>query len=237
MNPTISCVFAHTAPLGMTADEMLSKLTDYVKLAFGPVWSVQCSLKLATAIQPGTWGLVFSDDADQANALGYHETTSEGLPLGHVFVHTSNEAGEPITCVASHELAEMLADPGCNLGAFSPRRRWIALEVCDPVESGTFHINGTPFSNFVRPSWFGGVPDAEGYDYLKLCAAPWQLLPGGYVPVFANGRWTQIFGSRKAKKQYGEKDRRGHRPERRMKNPRQLVGKDAPPLAPGVDGG
>lgn len=59
----------------------------------------------------GWWQLVFLDDSDQANALGYHDTTIEGLPIGKVFGRTAQLYGQAVSRVASHEKWEMLVDP------------------------------------------------------------------------------------------------------------------------------
>jgi hypothetical protein len=42
---------------------------------------------VAEGSQPasGSWWLVMLDDSDQAGALGYHDLTSDGLPLGNIF--------------------------------------------------------------------------------------------------------------------------------------------------------
>ena len=58
------------------------------------------------------------DDSDQASALGYHDMTSEGLPLGKVFGTTNLKFGTNWTVTASHELLEMLGDPSINLTVF-----------------------------------------------------------------------------------------------------------------------
>jgi len=66
----------------------------------------------------GSWWLVSLDDSDQASALGYHDMTSEGLPLGKVFGTTNLKFGTNWTVTASHELLEMLGDPSINLTVF-----------------------------------------------------------------------------------------------------------------------
>ena len=140
--------------------------------------------------------LIFLDDADQADALGYHELTPDGLPQGKVFVATTLKDGENPTVTASHELLEMLADPNIDQTAIrAPANHAYALEVCDAVEETTYLIDGITVSNFQTPAWFGNPFIPSGYDYLRQCKRPWQLLKGGYASVQENGDWTQIFGS------------------------------------------
>lgn len=212
MTPTIACVFHQTVPLGVDPAALLVALQEYVDKHLGPVWSVGCKLRLSDVVGPGEWMLVWADDADQAGALGYHNDPL-GRPVGYVFVRTSQRAGEPISVTASHELAEMLIDPGANLGAFTPRGRWAALEICDPVESETFAINGLPVSDFVYPPWFG--EPGQVYDHLGHLSKPWQLLRGGYIPVWQSGGWTQIFGSFAKAAAFREEDRQLRRGSRR----------------------
>lgn len=214
--PIIACVFHQTVPLGMEPGALLAVLQEYVDRDVGPAWGVGCKLVLDDAVSAGEWGLVWTDNADQAGALGYHDDEL-GRVLGHVFVRTSRLANDPVSVVAAHELAEMLVDPGANLGAFTPRGRWAALEVCDAVETFSYEINGLPVSDFVKPAWFGApVVGAQPYDYLGKCPASWRIMPGGYMPVWTYNGWSQIFGDTAAYRNYHAKDQTMRRNSRRQ---------------------
>jgi hypothetical protein len=193
--PTIVLVFEETNTPGIDATNMKAALQEYIDKYLAPAWGVTAQLRLGTKVLPGEWSLIFADDSDQAQALGYHDLDG-AAPRGFVFVHTSQQAGEAVSVTASHELAELLLDPGCNLGAYSPRSRWIAREICDPVQGSSLSINGLPMANFVLPSWYGAGP--APYDAAGACDQPWQILPGGYVPVWSSSGWTPIFGSHAA---------------------------------------
>ena len=54
------------------------------------------------------------DDSDQAGALGYHDLTSAGLPMGKVFARTDLQNNLSWTVTVSHELLEILGDPMIN---------------------------------------------------------------------------------------------------------------------------
>lgn len=139
------------------------------------------------------WQLVILDDSDQADALGYHETTEAGQPLGKVFARTVLNAGLSWTVTASHELIEMLVDPWAVLGVDLGYGEWVAWEACDPVEADAlgYRIGDVLVSDFITPAWF--VPGAPGpYDWKGHCPAPLTLLPGGYVAVQRNGEWSQV---------------------------------------------
>ena len=52
---------------------------------FRPAWGVDAELAFVpTGAEPmaGTWWLTILDDSDQAGALGYHDLTPDGLPIG-----------------------------------------------------------------------------------------------------------------------------------------------------------
>ena len=62
-------------------------------------------------IPPGAWQCWLLDNSDQANALGYHDLTADGLPLLKVFVGDVIRDGLSWTVTASHETIEALGDP------------------------------------------------------------------------------------------------------------------------------
>jgi hypothetical protein len=195
--PLVQCVFQQTGDLGIGAARLLQTLQTYVDDFLGPRWAAACELTESAAV-PELWQLIFADNANQLGELGEH--TDQGLPRGFVFVRSANRAGTPVSVVASHELAEMLVDPLCNAGVWTPRGRWAALEVCDPVQAETFEIDGVAVSDFVTPAWFGQPGDR--FDYLGKCVAPWQVLAGGYIPIWTRGTWGQLFGNREAKRTF-----------------------------------
>lgn len=213
MTVNIAIINHSTAVADVDLPPVVAALQRQVHEHFFPAWGIDAALIAAAreaSPNPAAWQLVLLDDSDQADALGYHETTAAGLPLGKVFVKTAQEDGEAWPVVASHELLEMLADPWiCDTvlvqtsaegGTLYPR------EVCDAVEGATYQIDGVPVSDFVLPSyWFpavAGVRPAAPFDHLGRLQAPLPaLLPGGYlgemvVGVPASG-WTQISDMRR----------------------------------------
>jgi len=177
---------------------------------FAPVWGIDADLEFVppgTRPPPGTWWLAILDNSDQAGALGYHDLTSQGLPLGKVFAQSDIESGNNWTVTASHELLEMLADPGINLAAFVERVGQdgihagilFAYEACDACEADQYgyQIGGTTVSDFVFPSWFEPFwrPGTTQFDYKNQIKQPFELLPGGYIGVnglSAGVGWQQL---------------------------------------------
>jgi hypothetical protein len=150
--------------------------------------------------KPGDWWLVILDNSDQADALGYHDVTAEGLPLGKVFAKTTQQYGEKWSVTASHELLEMLADPEINLTVFLEEQkggRLYAYEVCDACEADQFgySIDGVAVSDFVFPSWFESFRKHGPFDHQNKIQKPLQLLKGGYIGIYdvlSGGGWTQL---------------------------------------------
>jgi hypothetical protein len=219
---TIAVVNESTVVNGSDLPAVIAALQKQVEEHFWPAWGLDAELELvasaprdATAggnpgkgapLDPTWWQLIILDDSDQADALGYHETTAAGLPLGKIFAKTTMQDGGQWTVTASHELLEMLVDPEINLSVFvqdsdATSGKLYAYEVCDAVENATYVIDGVMVSDFVLPSYFEpgtvGVHPAAPFDFLKQLAMPLPaLLPGGYLSVFQVGAqsqgWTQI---------------------------------------------
>jgi hypothetical protein len=203
-------------------------LQTQVHQDFAPAWGVDADLVAVpkgSKPPPGAWWLVILDNSDVAGALGYHDLTGEGLPLGKVFAGTDRKNGLQWTVTASHELLEMLADPDINLAAYVDQPgggiRLYAYEVCDACEADDlgYRVGGTLVSDFVYPAWFESFRKAGGtqFDQQGRIEEPFQLLPGGYISIYdcpSGHGWTQLTGDRKARR-YSMRPPVGSRRERR----------------------
>lgn len=164
---------------------------------------------------PGQWQLAILDNSDQAGALGYHETTIHGDPIGFAFAKSAIEDGESWTVTASHELLEMLADPEINSSVEVDNSDGTITmhfkEICDPCEDDQYaysvsdgngdRVNlpdGSPVlvSDFVLPGyWNPNVPAGTKLDRRGHITAPLQVLSGGYTSVLnvpSSVQWQQI---------------------------------------------
>lgn len=206
--PTITCVNEATVDLQVDWQQLIAALDAYANTIFAPVWGTPARIVDAGAsrtVPPGSWGLVFMDDPDRQGFLGYHDLTADGLPLAKIFVRTILKDGEKVSVAASHELTEMLVDPGIQMGARGPDGvTWYAYETADAVEHDEFPVNGLAMSNFVYPAWFEGFrrPGSTKFDHLQNTSAPFELRPRGYIDVFRNGAWEQEFGSDHARTRF-----------------------------------
>jgi hypothetical protein len=166
---------------------------------FAPAWGIDADLAFVpkgSVLPPGAWWLTILDDSDQAEAVGYHELTPEGRPLGKVFARSAKDAGIPWTVTVSHELLEMLADPNAHLAVFVQPHAYAsflyAYEICDPCEAReywyTVHtgVHQVQVSDFVFPAWCEPVPTGATprFDYGGHITAPCQCLPGCHVDVY-----------------------------------------------------
>ena len=217
--PTIACFNEATVALGVDFDALIAALQKFVDEHVAPVWGTHAKLIKSKGFVPGKWAMVFLDDADHAHSLAYHDVTPDGLPQAKVFVKTTIRNKKLVSVSASHELVEMLVDPSINLVTMKSRSNLVyGYESADPVEELTFRVDGIPMTNFVYPAYFEAFhkPGSVRFDHLNKISKPFEIHPGGYLGVYKNGKWTQIFGSAAKKRRFAREDRRGHRPERRV---------------------
>lgn len=167
------------------------------------------------------WQLGFFDTADVADALGYHDVTAGGLPLGKVFVDTTVQAGDKVSVTGSHELLEMMGDP-----LIASVMQWDAatfkmFEMCDACEDDSFgyDINGVTVSDFCLTNWW--IQGSKGpFDYMKHISTAGEILTNGYIGqlvLTGNEQWTQVEAGRMSKPQGRKVIRPGSRRERRMR--------------------
>ena len=201
----ISVINESTVLTDADVTPVVPALQQQVTNDFRPVWGVDAELTLIPhGQQPpaGSWWLVILDNSDQAGALGYHDLTSEGLPMGKVFAASDLTAGTSWTITASHELLEMLGDPDINLSAFIQNAdttgTLYAYEVCDACEDDSlgYQIDNILVSDFVYPSWFESfrTEGSAQFDRMSKMQNPLQLLAGGYIGIFnvnSGSGWQQ----------------------------------------------
>lgn len=203
---TISIINASTVLTDAEVRPVVDALQKQVSNDFRPPWGIDAKLNFipGNATPPeGTWWLSILDDSDQAGALGYHDLTPDGLPIGKVFAGTDLKYGYTWSVTASHELLEMLADPNINLTVFLQNKdtagTLYAYEVCDACEADQYgyDVNGVKVSDFVFPAWFEdfrGKGSAQ-FDQQSQIQTPLQLLPGGYIGAFdvsSGSGWHQV---------------------------------------------
>ena len=239
----IAVMNASTVLTDAQVQAIIPALQIQVNRDFAPAWGQDANLAFFAqgAAPSGSWWLSAFDNSDQAGALGYHDLTTEGLPLGKFFAGTDIQGGTQWTVTASHELLEMLADPDVNLCGYSQDSNnntiFYAYEVCDACEGDQFgySINATLVSDFVYPAWFESFhqPGSTQFDYQNKVQKPFQLLAGGYISTLdptSNNGWTQSV-SQDSEPVYGMRAPVGSRRERR-RIPRSHWLKSDPKIKP-----
>jgi hypothetical protein len=174
---------------------IVEALQIQVSRDFAPLWGVDAQIAFyPRGKQPAdAWWLAAFDTSDQAGALGYHDVTPKGLPLGKAFVGSDIQAGYSPSVTISHELLEMLGDPEIDMAVQIGTSTWYAYEACDACEADAlgYQINGVLVSDFVTPQWFRSNGTAP-FDFGKHLKKPLQIAKGGYIGIWtAHGGWTQ----------------------------------------------
>ncbi|HZF14640.1 MAG TPA: hypothetical protein VE046_01730 [Steroidobacteraceae bacterium] len=216
--PKIAVFNKAVTPLGVNLDKLIAAMQIYIDKFIVPVWATPAKLVKSKNFIAGAWAIVFLDDADDPDALAYHELTPDGLPISKVFVRTTIDNGDLVSVSTSHELVEMLVDPAINLMTTGPDEKTVyAYESADPVEALTFNVNGIPMSDFVYPSYFEEFRKTGSvkFDQLGKVKRPFQILADGYQIIFKGGKWSQVYGSLRKKHAFAREKRLGHRSEER----------------------
>lgn len=193
------------------ADELvldaIRAINRQIKEDFESYWSLGATLRLegTVGVQPdklklsemrGDAILYLSDEADVADALGYHEANFRGIPYGFVFTELCKKLKESWTVTLSHEALELIGDAQGNLLVQGPHPsnphkevfHW--FEMCDAVQSQTYQIDGIEVANFVLPLYFtseeqeGGRNDFLGYLSKGKSLRSFGVNPGGYVGYY-----------------------------------------------------
>jgi len=196
--PTIAIINEATNVSDEEAMKFTAAFQKQIHRDFAPIWGRDAHLAFVPKGEPlpseKHWWLVLLDNADQAGALGYHDFTDFGQPLGKVFVETARRYGSSWQGVGSHEGLEMLGDPDICICALVETRkgpRLYAYENCDAVESDAdgYEIDGVPLSDFVTPAWFEPNRGAQ-VDFKNRIKKPLELSPGGYISfIDMNAPW------------------------------------------------
>ena len=150
--------------------------------------------------------------------VGYHLEKTGGLPAGFVFPDVAEQrTGSKWSVALSHEVLEMIADPDLNLlvGGPHPTKKHRhsvlhAYEVCDPVQSSTYRVDGVEVANFVTPQYFKSYrrhPDGnEPTNFLDVPLAPFGVLDGGTYQYFdpTVGDWQTCTGTGMAAQRWAD---------------------------------
>ncbi len=196
--PTIAFVNDCTVMSDAQIATIVAALQIQVDQDFAPIWKIDANLLTIPKGQTppsNAWIMYIMDTSNEPGALGYHDLTPLGNPIGKVFVKDDMKYGLHVSVTMSHELLEMLIDPQIQNCAFIQETNTTGLlyayEICDACEADNFgkEINGVLVSDWVYPSWFEAfrAPNSTKFDHHGALNAPLQLAAGGYIGVFGVG--------------------------------------------------
>jgi hypothetical protein len=161
----------------------------------------------AVPTKPTRHSIVFTwqgDDANVPGAEGFHDEQN-GVPYAELFwnpvlqngggILDGGSAGVSCASVFAHELFETIVDEYVNDWIMMRDGRFIAKEVCDPVQMVPMMVNlggkSIMLSDAVFPRYFDNQAPTDGSVKFSLsgkAVAPLQLLPGGYQIIFDPAR-------------------------------------------------
>jgi hypothetical protein len=153
---------------------------------FGPVWDVAATVDVFPSLADvpiGYWPMIVRTDIEVEGADGIH-LDEHNQPFALITYSDS------WSLTASHEMCEMIVDPGASkmVPGPSPKpdqgRVSFLVEVCDPSEAAEFGytVNDILVSDFYTPHFFDPVA-AEGvrYSFTGAIEKPREVLRGGYL--------------------------------------------------------
>jgi hypothetical protein len=201
-------------------DEQVERIAHAIQLQvtedFMIPWGIGAHIKFVpredTESWQDYWNVVVVDTSEEADALGYHDLTPQGLPKGTAAWKTTLLDGDEPSGTVSHETLEMMSDPDINLQAMSEDGTIYAYENCDAVETQMYQKNGVWVSNFVYPAYFNPFTQAIKLDHMESLTKPFEIAEGGYMSVLGSRGWTYLtnkslsrptVGSRRWRRQQG----------------------------------
>jgi hypothetical protein len=185
---------AGAVPSG-TLQQLAVVLQQQVDRDLTPAWNVRAEISVPDA------GVPIPSDArlltivdSLAGRAGVH-TNSQGQ------VSAEAVSDDQLSITLSHELLEMLVDPGgttfrqaADIDPYSRGQQVKYLvEVCDPVAVYSYYINGVPVSDFVLPSFYD--PNATGkVDFAGFLSRPLTVRRGCYISWLdpTDARWHEL---------------------------------------------
>jgi hypothetical protein len=189
------------------ARRVVAAIQKQVDRDFFPSWGWRARLvfrgKSSTKPVPRSAMQLILKNASNDGYAGYH--VIDGVPKADVFTHDRHRKRltdwQP---TLSHEVLEMIADPGVNLYArgyvkWGGHRRvaFVAYEVSDPVQETLYEIDGVQVSDFVTPEWFepGRKPGSLKFSFKESVTAPFELADGGYIDAYVDDELVTVWGN------------------------------------------
>lgn len=180
---------------------------------FFPLWGLRAKLRVGKTVPPGAMGITLMNlNPDRDDAQGYHFV--KGFPRAEVYTRDNDDqpyTPQEVSATLSHEVLEMIADPGVNLYArgFPIRGKanfnaFVGYEVCDAVQDVVYKIDGVEVSDFVVPEWFEPEhpPGSMDFSFKRSIKRPFARTPGGYIDLLVGKRIVEKAGRTARKRRH-----------------------------------
>ncbi len=177
---TIAIINSTRSVSDATVQATANAVASQVHNEYKKVWANDATFVVVgrgQAIPSGAWPCYVDDRKGD-----YHTVNNKsGQPTA--YCHVNGVSQDYWTNTVSHEVLEMRTDPYVNNTYTRPDGSTGYVEVCDACEQNDqgYRISGVLMSDFVYPSWFK-ASGTSPYDQTRLITAPFQILPGGYLP-------------------------------------------------------
>lgn len=199
-------------PRGEVRDA-LGAIDRQIQRDFSPTWGLSASLVLLRKGQslqvPPDGKVAHIHLMDHGQAIGFHIEEQSGIAAGFVITDLPALTGSVAkwltwTTALSHEVLELIADPFVNLLAKGPHPRFKGREVfhyrevCDPVQSLVYDLDGVSVSNFVLPHYYNAVGQrGMQNDFLNSRLRAFRWVGDGVIgfwdpKVGKNGRYVEF---------------------------------------------
>lgn len=124
------------------------------------------------------------------------------LRTGGVVLYRDDHT-QSVAAAVSHEVMELLVDRWANRWCQNNSFRFIALDVCDPVQDCIVRVataNGTAVGvcNFILPAWSNGSPDGP-YDHAGALTSPFSITAGGCTWMTGSDSSRQLVSGARVK--------------------------------------
>ncbi len=218
---------------GKLLTQMASAVNQQLTKHVSPVWNINgwscVYFNNEKDVPEGSYRLWILDDADQADALGYHDQDIDGVPYGRVFVNPIINSGgtdysttNSVSVTISHEACEMMCDPEVNCWRHMSDGTLTCQEICDAVEGDAYPIliSGKKIyvSNFLFPAWFDYAPQrGSKFDYMKKLKSNFTMTKNGYMIIIRDGQIDYLFASKDTEKKYFNSKSKQHAAARGMR--------------------
>lgn len=159
---------------------------------FWPITATVIHLSNPRRVPAGVWPVQLVRELPPGEG-GFH-LTRHNQPYAKVLVTPGSEGW---TIAASHEICEMLVDPGGNRLQVSIAIEIVGnriqdgtgqfeylVEACDPCEADNYAytIQGIAVSDFLTPHFYDANPTpGTRYSFTGALTKPREILPGGYI--------------------------------------------------------